>query len=88
MDHTVRKMIEAWGKPKAKKFNQTEFENLKALVNGHELDSQQRFLAQEELQKLINNKKEMYSNMQYYMEYCEINGYVTPMQWIEKHKHF
>ena len=31
---------------------------------------------------------EMYSNMQYYMEYCQFNGYVTPMDWIEKHKHF
>jgi len=26
--------------------------------------------------------------MQYYMEYCRINDYVTPHEWIEKHKHF
>lgn len=32
--------------------------------------------------------QEMYLNMQYYMEYCEMKGYVTPQDWIEKHKHF
>lgn len=32
--------------------------------------------------------QEMYENMQYYMEYCQRNGYVTPMDWLEKHKHF
>ena len=31
---------------------------------------------------------EQYLNMQYYMEYCVKNGYVTPKDWIEKHKHF
>lgn len=31
---------------------------------------------------------EEYLNMQYYMEYCEKNGYVTPQDWIENHKHF
>lgn len=30
----------------------------------------------------------MYEIMQYYMEYCGLNGYVTPREWIEKHKHF
>lgn len=29
-----------------------------------------------------------YSNMQYYMEYCQRYGYVAPQDWIEKHKHF
>ena len=33
-------------------------------------------------------KKGLYENMQYYMEYCESEGYVTPHDWIEKHKHF
>lgn len=33
-------------------------------------------------------KMEMYLNMQYYMEYCRANKYVTPQEWIEKHKHF
>ena len=33
-------------------------------------------------------KEEMYLNMQYYMEYCKTNEYVTPQVWIEKHKHF
>lgn len=31
---------------------------------------------------------EMYVNMQYYMEYCQTNDYVTPQDWIEKYKHF
>jgi hypothetical protein len=31
---------------------------------------------------------EMYLNMQYYMEYCASNGYVTPQDWIKNHKHF
>lgn len=32
--------------------------------------------------------KDMALNMQYYMEYCQRNEYVTPKEWIEKHKHF
>lgn len=31
---------------------------------------------------------EMFDNMQYYMEYCQANDYVTPQDWIEKYKHF
>lgn len=31
---------------------------------------------------------EMHENMQYYMEYCHTNGYVPPMDWLDKHKHF
>lgn len=26
--------------------------------------------------------------MQYYFEYCQKNGYVTPQDWIANHKHF
>ena len=33
-------------------------------------------------------KDEMYLNMQYYMEYCQMKGYITPQEWIEKHKHY
>ena len=33
-------------------------------------------------------KREMFLNMQYYMEYCLSNKYVTPQEWIEKYKHF
>ena len=36
----------------------------------------------------IITDREMHLNMQYYMEYCENNDYVTPQVWIEKHKHF
>jgi hypothetical protein len=34
------------------------------------------------------SEQEMFLNMQYYMEYCERNGYVTPKDWLEKYKHF
>lgn len=30
----------------------------------------------------------MCTNMQYYMEYCKTNEYVTPMEWIANHKHY
>lgn len=32
--------------------------------------------------------EEMYLNMQYYMEHCKRDGYVTPQDWYNKHKHF
>ena len=32
--------------------------------------------------------EEMHLNMQYYLEYCQENGYVTPQDWIKKYKHF
>lgn len=63
-------------------------ENLKALVSGKELSLYQRRLAVNEFEKLLKDQQEMFSNMQYYMEYCESNGYVTPMEWLEKYKHF
>lgn len=31
---------------------------------------------------------EQYLNMQYYMEYCQMKGYVTPQDWLKKYKHF
>jgi len=37
---------------------------------------------------LTVHNEEMHLNMQYYMEYCQANGYVTPVDWIENHKHF
>lgn len=36
----------------------------------------------------IITKSEMFQNMQYYMEYCQENDYVTPQKCIEKYKHF
>lgn len=38
--------------------------------------------------ELKQAKEALHDNMQYYMEYCQRNGYVTPKDWIEKHKHF
>lgn len=34
------------------------------------------------------NPKNLHLNMQYYMEYCKTNGYVTPQEWLEKYKHY
>ena len=31
---------------------------------------------------------ELFENMQYYMEHCQMKGYVTPQEWLNKHKHF
>lgn len=44
----------------------------------------------EQAQKEAHDKAkiEMYLNMQYYMEYCRANKYITPQEWIEEHKHF
>jgi len=35
-----------------------------------------------------HQKEESLSDMQYYMEYCQANGYVTPQEWISTHKHY
>lgn len=63
-------------------------ENLKALVNGKETTPYQRALALQEFIKAEKDIREMHSNMQYYMEYCQANGYVTPMKWLNELKHF
>lgn len=63
-------------------------ENLKALANGKETTPYQRALALQEFIKAEKDLREMHLNMQYYMEHCERNGYVTPQEWIEKYKHF
>ena len=39
-------------------------------------------------QSKMYSAEEMFLNMQYYMEYCEANGYVTPQKWLQDHKHF
>jgi len=44
--------------------------------------------AKEFHQQGMHTEENMYLNMQYYMEYCERNGYTTPMDWIKNHKHF
>lgn len=33
-------------------------------------------------------EEELFLNMQYYHEYCQMKGYVTPQAWLNKHKHF
>ena len=44
--------------------------------------------AQSLISTKIKNEEEMYLNMQYYMEYCSKNEYVTPHDWIREHKHY
>ena len=39
-------------------------------------------------QAVNETEKDKHLNMQYYMEYCQANGYVTPKEWLENHKHF
>lgn len=34
------------------------------------------------------NREEHCTDMQYYMEYVQANGYVTPMDWLDKFKHY
>jgi len=46
------------------------------------------YLQSQQLNQGGDRQNEMYLNMQYYMEHCERSGYVTPKDWIEKHKHF
>lgn len=50
------------------------------------LGEKPQFKTEVYLKEQVDN--EMYLNMQYYLEYCQSNGYVTPQDWIEKHKHF
>ena len=40
------------------------------------------------LEEKLKDNREMYLNMQYYYEYCKMKEYVTPQEWIAKHKHF
>ncbi len=43
----------------------------------------------EKMEKIVRLfEDEEYYNMQFYMEHCQRNGYVTPHEWIEKHKQF
>lgn len=36
----------------------------------------------------VEHNYNLLCNMQYYMEYCQTNGYVTPQDWLEKYKHY
>ena len=38
--------------------------------------------------KSVWNETELYECMQYYMEYVQKNGYITPQDWYTDHKHF
>jgi hypothetical protein len=79
-----------------------EIENLKARMSGLPLTKYQMALSKTEYVKLLDyvaeleqlrihdvvELREQFLNMQYYMEYCQMKGYVTPQEWIENHKHF
>lgn len=50
-----------------------------------------RLLAENETLRqfnVIRREEEEYLNMQYYMEYCKSNGYITPQEWIKEYKSF
>jgi hypothetical protein len=70
---------------------QEEIENLVEQIY-FDMDSWPSFAtlhAQKIADKMASERqREMWLNMQYYMEYCQYKGYVTPQEWIEKHKHF
>ena len=34
------------------------------------------------------SREELFINMQYYMEHCHKNGYISPEKWYNEHKHF
>ena len=36
----------------------------------------------------LYKEEEMLDNMQYYMEYCQREGYISPKDWLTKKKHF
>lgn len=36
----------------------------------------------------VEYSRNLLCNMQYYMEYCLENGYVTPLEWLNSHKHY
>jgi hypothetical protein len=43
----------------------------------------------EKMEKIVTLfEDEEYLNMQYYHEYCLLNGYITPQDWIETKKSF
>lgn len=43
----------------------------------------------EKMEKILELfEEEEYLNMQYYMEYCRANGYITPQEWIKECKSF
>ncbi len=77
-----------------KKYSLIEIEQaINDFIGTAESDSEFNGLCnfRDQLETLLNNQNnqnELYLNMQYYMEYCQSNGYVTPQDWIEKHKHF
>ena len=68
-------------------YNTELIKRLKKFTESYKYDLD---LTDEEAEQIIQALEgdEMYLNMQYYMEYCKSNGYVTPQEWIEKHKHF
>jgi len=71
-------------------FNVAQVRNLLNQLNNEEITFSRFVEILNEAQKEAYNqaKREMFLNMQYYMEYCLSNKYVTPQEWIEKHKHF
>jgi hypothetical protein len=77
----------------------SKIKRLKSLVNDCKVNKDGDFYTKRRLDTIDLNlgftldnlskiEAEQCDNMQYYYEYCLINGYVTPMKWLEELKHF
>ena len=40
------------------------------------------------VEEVVKHPYNLLCNMQYYMEYCQANGYITPQDWLNKFKHY
>jgi len=62
-----------------------------AIKQEKDLDNKTLILPSELLkinEELKKANEQMFSHMQYYMEYCKSNEYVTPQDWFNNHKHY
>ena len=69
---------------KSKSLNRNEFNKDGTFIDNNDLSDFWRIF--EDIEK--SEEYNLHLNMQYYMEYCQENDYVTPQEWIKNHKHF
>lgn len=58
------------------------------MIGHHKLPDEHYLNIDNDEQKEEGDNDKLYTVMQYYMEHCLNKEYVTPKEWIEKHKHF
>ena len=61
----------------------TIYQKLSCIISNENLSGNAQFF---EIKRLFEDEQCL--NMQYYMEYIKMNGYVTPMYWLSNLKHF